>query len=451
MSGFTETFVSGTPGGAAAADDWALIAALDCERLTAPPLRVWLAACLAVDIGRGAHREVRSDGRQLRVDLPDRWASQAHARLSREGDGWVVEDAGSKNGTRVNGERVERAALSDGDILEVGGTFLVLRRAPAPPSAHAGPGRAGGMTTMSPAFEAELAVLAKVAHSRVPVLVRGESGTGKEVIASAVHALSGRRGPLQPVNCGAIPAGLLEGELFGSRRGAFSGAEDRAGLVRSAEHGTLFLDEVVELPASSQAALLRFLQDGEITPLGADKRIIVDVRVVAATNQPIEALVAQGRFRRDLYARLCGYVLHLPPLLARMEDLGVLVASLLARLEPDGVARRMSRAAARALFRHRWPLNVRELEQVLRSALATATGAEIAASDLRLATAPIAADGTTGTTGATPAPDPRERIVTLLGEHAGNVTAVARALATSPAQVRRLLARYGLAAADYKP
>ena len=103
----------------------------------------------------------------------------------------------------------------------------------------------------------------------MPVLVRGVSGTGKEVIATAIHALSGRRGPLLPVNCGAIPATLLESELFGSRRGAFSGAEDRTGLVRSAEHGTLFLDEVVELPASSQAALLRFLQDGEIMPLGA--------------------------------------------------------------------------------------------------------------------------------------------------------------------------------------
>jgi sigma-54 dependent transcriptional regulator, acetoin dehydrogenase operon transcriptional activator AcoR len=449
MSSFTETLVSGTSGGAAPADDWALIAALDCERLTSPPIRVWLGGCLAVEIGRGSHREVRIDGRRIRIDLPDRWASGAHARLSREGDGWRVEDAGSKNGTRVNGERVERAALSDGDILEVGGSFLVLRRASAPPSAQAGPGRAGGMTTMSPTFEAELAILAKVAHSRVPVLVRGESGTGKEVIASAVHALSGRRGPLLPVNCGAIPAGLLEGELFGSRRGAFSGAEDRVGLVRSAEHGTLFLDEVVELPASSQAALLRFLQDGEITPLGADKRIIVDVRVVAATNQPIEALVAQGRFRRDLYARLCGYVMHLPPLHARMEDLGMLVASLLARLEPEGVARRLSRAAARALFRHRWPLNVRELEQVLRSALATATGAELAASDVRLLAEPVAAEAEVPA-GATPAQDPRERIVALLGQHAGNVTAVARALATSPAQVRRLLARYGLAAADYK-
>ena len=286
-------------------------------------------------------------------------------------------------------------------------------------------------------------MLCKIARSRVPVLLRGDSGTGKEVMATAIHALSGRRGPLLPVNCGAIPATLLESELFGSRRGAFSGAEDRPGLVRSAENGTLFLDEVVELPPTSQAALLRFLQDGEIVPLGADKRIVVDVRVVAATNKPVEDLVARGTFRRDLYARLCGYVMRLPPLHARMEDLGLLIASLLARLEPDGPPRRLSRTAARALFRHRWPLNVRELEQALRAALATAAGPEITSDDLRLET---------GLDSAPPAlhADGRARIIELLDKHEGNLTAVARGLSTSRSQVRRLLVRHGLTPRDYK-
>jgi DNA-binding NtrC family response regulator len=405
---------------------------------------VSLTGVTAVDIGRGVNRAVHTAGRRVRVDLSDRWMSQLHARLLRGGDGWIIEDAGSKNGTRINGERVGRAVLADGDVLEVGGTFLVLRRAQVAARTHDGTaGWANGLATMSPAFERELAVLAKIARSRVPVLVRGESGTGKEIVATAVHALSGRRGPLLPVNCGAIPAALLEGELFGSRRGAFSGAEDRIGLVRSAEHGTLFLDEVLELPATSQAALLRFLQAGEILPLGADKRILVDVRIVAATNKPIEELVAQGQFRHDLYARLCGYVMHLPPLHARIEDLGLLVGSLLARLEPDGPARRRSRSGARALFLHRWPLNVRELEQVLRVALATATGAEIGIDDLRLAAAAPTAP-------AIDEPDARARIIALLDKHAGNVSAVARSLATSRSQVARLLARHGLSPDDYK-
>jgi DNA-binding NtrC family response regulator len=442
----TDTFVSDQPRGEAGRVDWVLIAALDCERLTQAPSRIGLADAVAVDIGRGPDRAVRACAdRRVRIDVADRWASQLHARLARDGDGWVIEDAGSKNGTRVNGERVGQAALADGDILEIGGTFLVLRRAPAAARTRDGAaGRADGLATMSPAFERELAVLGKIARSRVPVLVRGESGTGKEVAASAVHALSGRRGPLLPVNCGAIPAALLEAELFGSRRGAFSGAEDRAGLVRSAEHGTLFLDEVVELPATSQAALLRFLQDGEILPLGTDKRIVVDVRVVAATNQPIEELVAQGQFRRDLYARLCGYVMRLPPLHTRMEDLGLLIASLFGRLEPERPARRLSRAAARQLFLHRWPLNVRELEQTLRAALATASSDEISVDDLRLSTE------LEGSPGPALDIDSRDRIIALLDEHGGNLSAVARGLSTSRTQVARLLARHGLAPGDYK-
>jgi DNA-binding NtrC family response regulator len=438
----TDTGLSDSPRDEAEPAGWVLIAALDCERLAAPPARINLGDVAGIDIGRGAERSFQRTGDRLRIALPDRWASQLHARVARDGNGWSVEDAGSKNGTRVNGERIERAALADGDVLEVGGSFLVLRRAAATTRSRDGAGR-GSLDTMSPALERELAVLSKIARSRVPVLVRGESGTGKEVIATAIHALSGRRGPLLPVNCGAIPATLLESELFGSKRGAFSGAEDRTGLVRGAEHGTLFLDEVVELPLSSQAALLRFLQDGEIMPLGADKRIVVDVRVVAATNKPVEQLVAHGRFRRDLYARLCGYVMRLPPLAARLEDLGLLIANLLARLEPDGPPRRLSRTAARALFRHPWPLNVRELEQVLRSALATAAGPEITVEDLRLETGLDAAPQVTPG-------DDRERLVELLDRHAGNLTAVARSLSTSRSQVRRLLARLGLTPSAYK-
>ncbi|HET9626646.1 MAG TPA: sigma 54-interacting transcriptional regulator, partial [Kofleriaceae bacterium] len=202
-------------------------------------------------------------------------------------------------------------------------------------------------------------------------------------------------------------------------------------------------DEVGELPLASQAALLRFLQEGEIAPLGADKRVVVDTRIVAATNEAIEDLVARGRFRRDLYARLCGYVIHLPPLRARLEDLGLLITRLLARLAPDGPPRSLSRAAGRALFRHGWPLHVRELEQVLRTALATATGDEIGVDDLRLA--PPACDAAPAAPAA-----PRDRLTVLLDKHAGNVTAVARDLATSRTQVRRLLARHGLASDAFK-
>jgi transcriptional regulator with PAS, ATPase and Fis domain len=445
----TETLSSNAPPGRARDLEWTLAVALDCERLAAPPVRLALAPIAEVEIGRGPERAVRiADGR-LRLDLSDRWTSRRHMRFARAGDGWVVEDAGSKNGTRVNGRRVERAALVDGDFVECGGTFLVLRQAQGPIADLEVPAdRLEALRTLSPALERELDVLPKVARSYVPVIVRGESGTGKEVMASAIHALSGRGGPLVAVNCGAIPPTLIESELFGTRRGAFSGAEDRLGLVRSAERGTLFLDEVAELPAASQASLLRVLQEREVLPLGAGKAVLVDVRVVAASNRPLEELVADGRFRRDLYARLRGYELRLPPLRARLEDLGLLIASLVKRLEPEGAPRRLSRMAARALFRHLWPFHVRELEQVLRMALAVGAGPEIGLHDLRL----VAHDPKSGADGAAggPAAGSRERLVALLDKHGGNVSAIARELATSRSQVQRLLARHALSRRELK-
>jgi DNA-binding NtrC family response regulator len=453
MPGATDTYASPAPRAGTRRPDWVLAVALECERLSAAPLRLPLARMAEIEIGRGALRAVRRAGDRLRLDLDDRRASGVHARLVRSGAGWILGDAGSKNGTRLNGVSVESAEVVDGDVIECGGTFIVLRRAHGPVAEIDGwEGRPAGLRTLSPALESELGSVPRVALSRVPILVRGESGTGKEVLASAIHALSRRSGPLVAVNCGAIPATLVESELFGTRRGAFSGAEDRPGRVRAAEHGTLFLDEIAELPAVAQAALLRFLQEGEVQTLGVDRRTVVDVRVVAATNRHLESLMAEGSFRRDLYARLRGFALTLSPLRDRIEDLGLLVGALLARIEPDGAGRRLARNAARALFLHSWPYNIRELEQVLRAAVATAAGDEIRFEDLSFPRSKAGPE-------AEPMPPPQqqqqqvvscERLVGLLEQHAGNASAVARDLATSRTQVRRLLARYGLTSDAFK-
>jgi len=414
---------------------WALTIALDCEDLFGPARRVALGRATEIDVGRGPARAVHREDERIRLDLHDRRASQNHVRLRRSGDGWTLEDRGSKNGTRVNGERVERFHVGDGDVIEVGATFLVLRRDSEPirDLEVTGAAPAAG-ATLSPTFERELAVLPKIAPSRVPILVRGESGTGKELVADAVHALARRSGPLVAVNCGSIPATLIESELFGTRRGAFSGAEDRAGLVRTADRGTLFLDEVAELSAPAQAALLRLLQEGEIQPLGAGKSVVVDVRVVAATNRPLERLIAEGSFRRDLHARLRGYEIVLPTLRRRIEDLGILVATLLRRLEPEPTPRRLARRAARALFQHGWTYNVRELEHALRAAVAVASSEEISVRDLKLADE-VPADSDA---------NERERLSSLVAKHGGNLSAVARELATSRSQVKRLLGRHGV-------
>jgi transcriptional regulator with PAS, ATPase and Fis domain len=367
--------------------------------------------------------------------------SQPHARFVREGETWIVEDGGSRNGTRLNAAHVSRKSLNDGDTIECGGTFFVLRHASPFDDGEPLKGRPEALRTVSPAFGRDLSLLCKMARTLTPVLVLGETGTGKEGIAAAIHELSRRRGRFVALNCGAIPPTLIESELFGTRRGAFSGALNRKGLFLAANRGTLFLDEVGELPASSQAALLRVLQEREIVPLGSDESILLDVRVIAATNKPLAQLVASGAFRHDLYARLKCYEVYLPPLRERREDMGLLVATLVKRHDPSGAQRTLSREAARALFAYQWPLNIRELEQCISAALALAER-EIGIAHIRQSIREVAlrlpAAGSLD----------RDTIVATIRLHNGNMTAVARALAMSRTHLYRLLERYAITRAD---
>jgi DNA-binding NtrC family response regulator len=219
--------------------------------------------------------------------------------------------------------------------------------------------------------------IARVAQLDLPVLVLGETGTGKELVARAIHELGARRdGPFVPVNCGAIPDTLLESELFGYVRGAFTDARrDRRGALAMAARGTVFLDEIGDISAGSQVKLLRFLQDRVVTPLGSERGERVDTRVVAATNRPLLDLVAAGTFRQDLYFRLAGYEIHLPPLRERLSDLPLLVEALRVRIagevgiEPPPPA---SHVVLSLFARHDWPGNVRELQQVVTRMLVNA-------------------------------------------------------------------------------
>jgi transcriptional regulator of acetoin/glycerol metabolism len=427
-----------------------LMIALDCARPLMPAARLWLDTA-EVSIGRGANRTwSRDDDRLLRLDLPDAHASSVHVRLLREGEPpdakWSLEDPGSKNGTLLNGRRVQRAELADRDVIEVGNTFLVFRT-----GSHRGtprdeiapqPGVMVLPETLNPSWSLAVSTALRVARGASPIFLLGETGTGKEVLARAIHAASERNGPFVAVNCGAMVRTLIESELFGVRKGAYSGAgEDRLGLVRAADGGTLFLDEVAELPEASQVALLRVLQEREVLPVGATEPIAVDIRVLAATREDLPDRVADGRFRADLYARLAGHIVHVPSLASRIEDVGLLIADLLPRLAGERAASiKLARTAGRALLLHSWPFNVRELEQALRAAIAIASGPELTLTDLPEA---LRGDAQIEPRPAAPTAnndDERNKILAALEACAGNQTRAARTLGISRATLVNKLA-----------
>ena len=265
------------------------------------------------------------------------------------------------------------------------------------------------LTGDSPAMQALRATVAKVARSQAPIAINGESGVGKELVAHTIHAEGGRAsGPFVPVNCGAIPAELMESEFFGHKKGSFTGAHaDKAGLFQAADGGTLFLDEIAELPLPMQVKLLRAIQEKSIRPVGASAEVQVDVRILSATHKDLAALVADGRFRHDLYYRINVIELRVPPLRERGNDLPILADTILARLaHAQGRAvPQLGADALAALQAYPFPGNVRELENILERALALADDDTIQASDLRLPAAvpapakPALASG--------PATDPR--------------------------------------------
>jgi DNA-binding NtrC family response regulator len=327
-------------------------------------------------------------------------------------------------------------------------------------------------------------------------MVLGESGTGKEVVAREIHRLSGRSGALTAINCAAIPAPLIESELFGYKRGAFSGADrDKLGLVRAANGGTLFLDEIGDMPAEVQVKLLRVLETREVYPVGATQGEKIDVRVICATHRDLKRLENEGRFRGDLFARLNDYRVLLPPLRERKEDLYLLARHMLGR--HGRPALRLSFPFMTALCHYDWPYNVRELESSIKRAIALVDGPELDAPHLTEAIreqmasygspasatpsfppafspAPYSPPGPPppfAPAGLPPAAAPHappyplrtpspaqerrtapneDQLRSMLDRHRGNVAAVGRELGKERMQIHRWLKRYGIDLNDYR-
>jgi len=299
-----------------------------------------------------------------------------HAEVRLEAAGAVVHDLGSGSGTYVNGAAlISSRVLAGGDVLRLGDTVLVYTCMERDPSAGvernpAEPELIGATASI----EAVRRSIEAVAPYPCTVVITGETGTGKEIVARTLHRRSGRSGPFLAVNCGGLAEGLLASELFGHVRGAFTGAvAEQQGLFRAAQGGTLLLDEAGDIPLALQPTLLRILETWEVRPVGSSRNAPVDVRVIAASNQELVALVKQGRFRADLYGRLAQWIIRTPPLHDHREDIPALSRALLCRLGAG--ERSLTPDLEEALLLHPWPLNVRGLSNVLSIAsIATPPG-----------------------------------------------------------------------------
>ena len=334
-----------------------------------------LAAIVSVTAGEAKPEEFRlqqgecivGSSREADIVIGVTTVSRRHVKLSLMPEGVLVEDLGSRNGTYYNGQRVERMVLSVGGELTVGPATIrvsldtgALERAVASDEVQY-----HGMFGTSQAMRSLFAILRRLEGSLVPVLIEGESGVGKERVARALHESSAAAaGPFVVVNCGALARELVGSELFGHRRGAFSGAhESRKGAFRSADGGTLFLDEVGELPLEIQPTLLRAIELGEVRPLGEDQATRVKVRVVTATNRDLESEVSAGNFRRDLFYRLAVVRLTVAPLRDRPEDIELLAR----RFGSELGMPELPSEVVRDLTERPWPGNVRELKNAVQA------------------------------------------------------------------------------------
>jgi two-component system, NtrC family, response regulator AtoC len=352
--------------------------------------------------------------RHAQLELRDPSLSRRHALLHFE-DGLEIEDLGSTNGTRVQGQRLrarERTVVGALATIEFGDVLAVYR-------APGGPGAVHDMAALR-------RLLQRAAPSPLPILLTGETGVGKSTMARLIHEVSGRAGALVVVDCGAIPPTLVESHLFGHLAGSFTGAAgDAKGALAAADGGTVFLDEIGELPLAVQPRLLRALQNSEVQPIGATLPVPLDLRFVAATCRDLERDVANGRFREDLYFRLAGLVATVPPLRTRTDEFPEIVAMLLADLSKD-LRRELPELAPDALAwlqGQPWPGNLRELRNVLQRAVVL--GDRLDASTLSQCA------GTGHPRRGDAERSERERISDALRACAGNQTQAARMLGVS--------------------
>ena len=378
---------------------------------------------------------------ELVVD--DGKASRRHCELVHQPESgrYRLRDLGSKNGTFLDAVRVESEILLGCAVVRVGGALFVYNEVETPLRFDQLPNEVG----VSPVRAMANRMIDLAASAELPVLITGPTGAGKELLARRLHEASGRRGPFVPVNCAGFSRELVGSELFGHVKGAFSGANsNRAGLFAAAAEGTIFLDEIADLPLDQQPALLRALQDRRIRPVGADREQSVDARVVTATHRDLDEMQVRGLFRDDLYARIASVHVRLPGLTERREELLSLFRDAAGYSMPP-----LQLEAAEALLLHGWPYNVREVHQAAAAVRLFAGGAESLGPDLLPAAIRHSRDARLTAPEADTPIDPTH-LSRLMKRHAGNVTDVGRALGRSRQQIYRLLRLYRLDLDDFR-
>jgi DNA-binding NtrC family response regulator len=437
------------------------------------PATLRVRKCKLVWVDRGKQHERVFDKDEIAIGamadndvvLHDETVSRSHCKIRVEGDSYLVADLESTNGTFVNRVRIREAFLKPGCTLTAGNTELrfeaIDEKVRLSPSEKT---RFGELIGRSVRMREVFGVLERIAPTDTTVIVEGETGTGKEVVARSLHAASRRaKGPLTVFDCGAVPANLVESELFGHEKGSFTGAiMTRQGAFELGSGGTVFLDEIGELPLDLQPKLLRVLEQREVRRVGAERPLRVDVRVIAATNRDLEEEVEAGRFRKDLFYRLSVVRIVLPPLRERPDDIPVLVKHLLrGHAAKGGDDRRrvegITRDALEALAAYSWPGNVRELSNVIERAISFCDGDTLDVDDLPDHVVTGQPRGPSSPVDDRPFKEAKERwvgefereyVVQLLKKNDMNISKAARDAAIDRKYFRKLMRKYGIRAAD---
>jgi len=452
-------------------------------------------ARLSVTISNGMTVEVRLGQKEVKIgrgheadlQLPDRSVSRLHAKVFRVGRQYFLADLRSRNGTHADGKRVTQLALEDGRMFQVGPFRIHFQRPvsglpsgeepTAPPGATSSitgpadaeptrvPKRAEAPTTTGEApfgliggsahVRKLAATIRRVAASDVPVLIEGETGSGKELVARGIHDASARRErPFIVVNCGAISPELIESELFGHEKGAFTGATaQRKGAFELANSGTIFLDEIGELPFTLQPKLLRILEQKEVKRVGGNDQLLADVRILAATNRNLREEIARKTFREDLYYRIGAITVSIPPLRDRREDVAPIARHFLSGMETPAIGPPpvLSPAALDALISHDWPGNVRELRNAIQRAVVMAERGELTGHDFSfLRQGAMNEAGPENPSGLSRWEQAeRTNILGELARQMGNKTKAARELGIAKSTLFEKLKKYGIRTAEF--